>query len=192
MFWPVRKECVALKTVYRVFRALPAGESAPGAEKPVPVPAPVPAPAPTPGPAPAAEAKVGPAPATTKKAATGVTGPRPKREGKAVVGQKPRGRNGQPQKPPGLWDMAPFLVAVVLIFYFLIIRPESKRRKEREKKISALKVKDKVVTIGGIVGTIIELNADEVVLQVDSRKDVRLRLRRVAVEGPLASKESRK
>ena len=46
------------------------------------------------------------------------------------------------------------LVAMIAIFYFMLIRPENKRKKEAEKMRSELSVGDVITTIGGIVGTI--------------------------------------
>lgn len=71
---------------------------------------------------------------------------------------------------------------MMLIFYFLFIRPENKRRKEKETLMAQMKPKDKVVTIGGLYGTIVEIDGDDVVLLVDSKKDVKMRFRRTAVD----------
>jgi len=57
---------------------------------------------------------------------------------------------------------------VILIFYFLIIRPQSKRQKETKKMLSALKKGDRVATIGGIRGTVLSVKDDTVVVKVDS------------------------
>ena len=56
---------------------------------------------------------------------------------------------------------------IILIFYFLIIRPQKKRDREAQAMIEALKKGDKVVTIGGIHGTIITVKEHSVVLKVD-------------------------
>jgi preprotein translocase subunit YajC len=102
---------------------------------------------------------------------------------------------GQPgaQPPQGGFDsLLLMLVAMGLIFYFLLIRPESKRRKEKEALLNALKTKDKVVTIGGLHGTVVEVDGDEVVLLVDPKKDVKLRFRRSSVEAIEASEDREK
>lgn len=97
------------------------------------------------------------------------------------TGASAAGAQGGPQAG-GLDSLLVMLVPMVLIFYFLFIRPENKKRKQKEAMLSGLKPKDKVVTIGGVYGTVVELDRDEVVLLVDPRKDVRLRLRRNAVD----------
>lgn len=62
-----------------------------------------------------------------------------------------------------LW---PF-VLMFAVFYFLLIRPQQKRQKQRAQMLNELKKGDKVVTIGGLHGTIAELTDDTVVIRVN-------------------------
>lgn len=57
------------------------------------------------------------------------------------------------------------MVAMVAVFYFLLIRPENKRKKEAEQMRSAVKVGDEVTTIGGIQGTVVSVKDDRFVLE---------------------------
>ncbi|MDR0266785.1 preprotein translocase subunit YajC [Paenibacillus sp.] len=59
------------------------------------------------------------------------------------------------------------LVLMFAIFYFLLIRPQQKKQKTRNSMLGALKKGDKVVTIGGLHGTIMEITDDTVVLRVN-------------------------
>ncbi len=77
--------------------------------------------------------------------------------------------------------------AIFLIFYFMIIRPQQKRAKEREKMLSALQKGDKVVTSGGMHGTIAGLDEKTVLLQVSD--NVKIKFERSAVATVLSSKE---
>jgi len=52
------------------------------------------------------------------------------------------------------------LVLIVVVFYFFMIRPQMKKQKEQKKYIEALKIGDKILTIGGIYGTIVKMNED--------------------------------
>jgi preprotein translocase subunit YajC len=72
----------------------------------------------------------------------------------------------------------PFLF-IIAIFYFLIIRPQNKKRKETEKMLSALKKGDKVVTIGGLHGTIQSVKETTVIIKADD--NVKLEFLRSAV-----------
>ena len=56
---------------------------------------------------------------------------------------------------------------VILIFYFLIIRPQNKKKKETQSMLSSLQPKDKVATIGGIRGVVQSVKENTVVLKVD-------------------------
>ena len=57
------------------------------------------------------------------------------------------------------------MVVVIGVFYFLMIRPESKRKKETQKMLSELSVGDQVTTIGGIRGTLCAVKEDTVVIE---------------------------
>ncbi|MDR2192861.1 MAG: preprotein translocase subunit YajC [Treponema sp.] len=65
-----------------------------------------------------------------------------------------------------LVSFVPFIL-IIAIFYFLIIRPQNKKQKETQKMLSALKKGDRVVTIGGIHGTIQKVKDGSVVVRVD-------------------------
>ncbi|MCL1931392.1 MAG: preprotein translocase subunit YajC [Treponema sp.] len=71
----------------------------------------------------------------------------------------------------GFMTFLPF-VAIIAIFYFLIIRPQNKKQKETQKMLSALKKGDKVVTIGGVHGTIQSVREQSVVLKVDDNTKI--------------------
>jgi len=64
--------------------------------------------------------------------------------------------------------------AIFAIFYFLLIRPQRKQQKEHEEMVENLQKGDEVVTLGGIIGTIIHLDDDRFVLKTsdDTRIEV--------------------
>ena len=68
--------------------------------------------------------------------------------------------------PAGILSFLPFIL-IIAIFYFLIIRPQNKKQKETQKMLEALKKGDKIVTIGGIHGTISNVKEKTVVVKVD-------------------------
>ena len=57
------------------------------------------------------------------------------------------------------------LVAMVAIFYFMLIRPENKRKKEAETLRNNVKVGDQITTIGGIVGTVVNVKEEKFVIE---------------------------
>ena len=72
------------------------------------------------------------------------------------------------------------LIAMVAIFYFLMIRPENKRKKEAEQMRSALKEGDQITTIGGIVGTVVNVKEDKFVIETGADQ-VRIELMKWAL-----------
>jgi preprotein translocase subunit YajC len=78
----------------------------------------------------------------------------------------PQGASGGGTPGSFLPTLIPFAL-IIVIFYFFTIRPQSKKQKETQRMLSALKKGDKVVTIGGIHGTIQNVRDSTVVLKVD-------------------------
>jgi preprotein translocase subunit YajC len=56
------------------------------------------------------------------------------------------------------------LVLIIVVFYFFMIRPQMKKAKEQKKYIEALKKGDKILTIGGIYGKIVEMRDDQTII----------------------------
>lgn len=79
-------------------------------------------------------------------------------------------------------------IGMIVIFYFLLIRPQNQRMKKHRAMIAAMKKGDTVITQGGIVGRIFKLSDDEVV--IDAGEGVKLRIMRgmiVDVKNPSAT-----
>lgn len=69
--------------------------------------------------------------------------------------------------------------AVILIFYFMIIRPQNKKQKETQRMLAELKKGDKIVTIGGLHGVVDFVDGETVILEVD--KNVTLKFSKSAI-----------
>ena len=65
-------------------------------------------------------------------------------------------------------EMIFMLVAMIAIFYFLMIRPENKRKKEAEEMRNSLSNGDSITTIGGIVGTVVDVKEDKFVIETSA------------------------
>lgn len=76
------------------------------------------------------------------------------------------------EAPPGWITWLP-IIGMVVIFWFLLIRPQMKRQKEHQQKVEGLKKGDQVVTQGGLVGKIAKVEDDFV--HIDLAKDVRVK-----------------
>ncbi len=60
------------------------------------------------------------------------------------------------------------MIVILVVFYFILIRPENKRKKEAEQMRSSLKVGDDITTIGGIVGTVVSVKDDKFVIETSA------------------------
>ena len=83
------------------------------------------------------------------------------------------------------------LVAMLAIFYFMLIRPENKRKKEAENMRSSLKVGDKVTTIGGIMGKVVHVDGDKFVMETGADQ-VRIELEKWAISSNETAAENAK
>ena len=77
------------------------------------------------------------------------------------------------------WSMWIMLALIFVVMWFFMIRPQRKQQKELENFRNALKNGDKVVTIGGIYGTVCEVKEEYVLIEVD--KDVKIRVSKQAL-----------
>ncbi|MEY3173443.1 MAG: hypothetical protein RLZZ436_1357 [Planctomycetota bacterium] len=77
---------------------------------------------------------------------------------------------------------------MALLFYMLLLRPQQKEQRRRQQLLNQLKKNDRVVTNGGLIGTITDLSGDGrfVTLKVDD--STRIRFLRSAINGPLDEK----
>ncbi len=102
---------------------------------------------------------------------------------------------GAEQGPGSMIQMGVVFGLVILIFYFLIIRPQNKKQKEAANMLKAIKKGDKVYTIGGLHGVIQSLNEEKatVTLKVDEGSATTLEFNRTAIAGlvnpPVAKKD---
>ena len=91
-------------------------------------------------------------------------------------------------------SMASPLIMMVLmfaIFYFMLIRPENKRKKEAEQMRSAVRNGDKIVTIGGIVGTVVNVKENRIVIETGADQ-VRIELEKWAISSNETATEAAK
>ena len=75
------------------------------------------------------------------------------------------------------------LILIVLVFYFFFIRPQMKKQKDLKKFREALKKGDKIVTIGGIHGKIVEEQERTLIIEVEGQNRLKIEKSAVAMEG---------
>ncbi|MFO0355508.1 MAG: preprotein translocase subunit YajC [Sphingobacteriaceae bacterium] len=88
----------------------------------------------------------------------------------------PQGQQG------GIMSFLP-LIAIVVVFYFFMIRPQMKKAKEQKKYIEALKKGDKILTIGGIYGKIHEVKEDgSMIMEVEDGTKMKISKNAVSMD----------
>ena len=91
-----------------------------------------------------------------------------------------QGPAAEPANP--VLSFLPFILLMV-IFYFLLIRPQQKRAKETQKMIDNLKKGDKVLTSGGLIGTIVGIQNDYMVLKLGDNDQNKVEVLKSAITG---------
>jgi len=91
----------------------------------------------------------------------------------------------------GMGSTLIMMIMMIAIFYFMLIRPENKRKKEAEQMRSAVKKGDKVVTIGGITGTVVDVKDNKFVLETGADQ-VRIEFEKWALSSNETASEAKK
>lgn len=80
----------------------------------------------------------------------------------------------------GLTSLVP-MVLIFAVFYFLLLRPQEKRRKEREKLVSEVKKGEEVLTNSGIYGIVSKVSENDPNLEIEIAKDVHIKVLKTAI-----------
>ena len=73
------------------------------------------------------------------------------------------------------------IIFVMVIFYFLLIRPQQKRAKQHKEMLAAIRRGDKIVTSGGLTGTVVKVVDDSDTVEVEIAKDVKVEIVRTMI-----------
>ena len=87
-----------------------------------------------------------------------------------------------------------FLIPLGLMFaimYFMVIMPQQRQKKKMQAMLAELKAGDKIVTSGGIYGTINGIDGDSVILKISSEPQVKIRIARAAIAQVEASEDAK-
>lgn len=87
----------------------------------------------------------------------------------------------EPTPPDMSFQMLLMMGIFAAIFYFIALRPQQQQEAERKAQLEALKKDDKVVINNGIFGVIANINGDEIVVRIDEKKDVKVKVLRSAI-----------
>ncbi len=86
--------------------------------------------------------------------------------------------NGANPAAPGLGSFMPAILGAIVLYFFLIIRPERRKAAAQRAQLEALKKNDRVVTIGGLYGVVmgVQRDTDEVTLKIDEANNTKIRV----------------
>ena len=93
-----------------------------------------------------------------------------------IVGMTPQQGTGG----GGMFSTVIMFAVIILIFYFMILRPQQKRQKERQQLLESIQKGDKIVTIGGLHGTVVGLEDKTALIQVADNVKVKIEKSAVA------------
>jgi preprotein translocase subunit YajC len=103
-------------------------------------------------------------------------------------GSNGTGGEGTQTKPQGPNMMLWFMLPVLLVYMFFMFRGPKKKQQEHNKMVSSLAKNDRVRTIGGIFGTVLDVRDDEIVLKVDESTNTKVRVSPQAIATVLTDK----
>lgn len=108
-----------------------------------------------------------------------------------VLLMAPSGGGGEGGSSNPILSFLPFIL-IIVIMYFLMIRPQTKKQKEKQKMIEALKKGDNIVTNGGIHGKVVGFTDDDktVIIKVDEKVKLNIDRSAVGVVNPVGGKQT--
>jgi preprotein translocase subunit YajC len=97
---------------------------------------------------------------------------------------------GPTTRPRGFGQFQILLIIVMVIFVFMMFRGPRKKQAEHRKMVQSLKKNDRVRTIGGIYGTVVDVRDDEIVLKIDESNNTKMRISPNAIGTKLSDEKS--
>ena len=78
--------------------------------------------------------------------------------------------------PPNFWRQVPFLVLIFVVMYMLLFRGPKKKQQKHKQMVQELKKNDRIRTIGGILGTVIDVKDDEITIKIDEANNTKIKI----------------
>ena len=130
-------------------------------------------------PAPNVNPAVNPSPSNTNTTSTTEQSPNPatQTDGKANT------------EDPSPWGFMMPIVLMIVLMYLLLFLPQRKERKRRDSMIGELQKTDKVQTIGGLIGTVVEVRDHEVLLKIDENNNTKIHVTKGAIQAVINKKD---
>ena len=74
-----------------------------------------------------------------------------------------------------------FIGGIFVVMYFILFREPRKRQRQQQQMVQSIKKNDKVRTVGGIIGTVVDVKDDEIVLKIDESNNTKIRIMASAI-----------
>lgn len=103
---------------------------------------------------------------------------------------EPNVQTGRGRTAQGFGSFQILLIVVMVVFVFMMFRGPRKKQQEHRKMVQSLQKNDRVRTIGGIYGTVVETRDDEIVLKVDEANNTKIRVSHSAIGTKLSDEKS--
>lgn len=84
------------------------------------------------------------------------------------------------QNTGSMWSMFIIYGLIIAVFYFILIRPQSKQKKKEEQMRNSIEVGDTIVTIGGIIGRVVSVKDDDIVIETGADRN-KMKIKKWAV-----------
>jgi preprotein translocase subunit YajC len=93
------------------------------------------------------------------------------------------------RKPPqGQWTQLIFIALIFVVLYFIMFRGPQKKQQQQQQMIKSLRKNDRVQTVGGILGTVLEVTDNEITLKVDESNNTKIKVLPSAVSRVIEQK----
>jgi preprotein translocase subunit YajC len=83
-------------------------------------------------------------------------------------------KNDGTRDAPNLWKQLPFFALIFIVMYMLLFRGPKKKQKEHKKMVASIQKNARVRTIGGILGTVINVKEDEITVKIDESNNTKI------------------
>lgn len=87
---------------------------------------------------------------------------------------------------PNLWKQLPFFALIFIVMYMLLFRGPKKKKQEHQKMVASIQKNARVRTIGGILGTVIDVKEEEITIKIDESNNTKIKIIPSAVAAVLS------
>lgn len=95
----------------------------------------------------------------------------------------------KPKPQQSMWEMMLPMLLIFAVFYLFMFRGPKKKQQQHQQMLSGLKKNDRIRTIGGIIGTVVDVRDEEVVIKIDEATNTKMRIVRSAISKVFAEGE---